>query len=208
VNFDDISQTWQSPNNRPTKAQLEDMKMNMESELRRRRRSNLGLLVISLCPLLFFTAKIVLHLVWPQPDHTPVDLSREWAVLPFFALPWIGWLVLAALQRTHSAQHHSYNASIAATVTALLDENRHQQTRHKLVCVLLALSVPALGLVVYQLRSVGKVGNEIIIPACVIYPLYVLGMVLWLRWHHVNRTVPRQRELESLLHDYNQPSHG
>jgi hypothetical protein len=63
-------------------------------------------------------------------------------------------------------------------------------------------SVPALAVVAYQLRSVGKAGNEILIPALVIYPLYVLGVLLWCGYYHRTKMLPRKRELESLLSEY------
>lgn len=204
MNFDDIRQTWQSSHNRPSGAELEKLKMNLITELRRQRRANTGLLVLTLCPLVFFTAKVILHLLSPAAGTTPVDLSREWAVLPFFALPWIGWFVLLGLQRRHAARHRSYEGSIVSSVAALLDETRTQRVRHNVVCILLGLSVPAVGLVVYQLRNVGKAGNEILLPTLVLYPAYVLAMVLWLYWHNVRKTQPREQELESLLREYRQ----
>jgi hypothetical protein len=66
----------------------------------------------------------------------------------------------------------------------------------------LLLSLPLLGGVVWQLRAVGKMGDEVLIPAFVLYPAYVVLMVGWIGWQYVRKTRPRQRELEALLSDY------
>jgi hypothetical protein len=55
---------------------------------------------------------------------------------------------------------------------------------------------------IWQLRAVGKVGDEILIPAFVIYPGYVALMVGWIAWEYTRKTRPRQQELEGLAADY------
>jgi hypothetical protein len=206
MNFDDIVKTWQSPHNRPNQAEMEKHKMNMISDLRKRRRSSLGLLLISLLPLLFVTGKLALHLIAPDPSLDKVDLSREWAVVPMFLLPWGTWLILARIQHTHHVKHPDYDRSIQSSVAALLDENRTERLRYRIVTTSLIASVPALAVVVYQLRSVGKVGNEVFIPAFVIYPLYVVGVVLWCAYYHRTKMLPRKRELETLMTEYTHPA--
>lgn len=202
MNFDDIQKTWHSPLNRPDRAELEKLKMNMIADLRKRRRSHLGLLLITLIPLLFVSLKIGHHLVAPDPSLDPVSLSREWAIVPMFVLPWVGWLIMARLQQTHHRKHADYDRSLQASVAALLDDNRVERLRYRIVTALLIISVPALALVVYQLRSVGKAGDEILIPALVIYPLYILGVVLGCSYYYRRRMLPRKHELESLMAQY------
>ena len=202
MNFDDIQQTWRSPHNAPSAAQIENDKMKFITDLRRRRRSSLGLICLVFIPLAFFTGKIVSHVLWPNPALDPVDLSREWGIIPFFALPWIGWMVLIYLHRRHEARHANYDRSIHASVAALLDENRTERVRYRLIAWLLITSVVLLALVVHQLRVVGKAGNEILIPALVIYPAYVVGMLVWFGFLHRRKLLPRKRELETLLQSY------
>src|SRR5687768_11789181 len=109
MNFDDIQQTWRSPHNAPSAAQMENEKMRFITDLRRRRRASFGLLCLTFIPMAFLTGKIFLHVLWPNPALDPVDLSREWGIIPFFALPWIGWLVLVYLHRRHHARHLNYD---------------------------------------------------------------------------------------------------
>jgi hypothetical protein len=202
MNFADIENVWRSPHNRPSPAAIEEIKMKFVTDLKKRRRSQLMLLLISFAPLAFFTGKILIHLLRPDPALDPVDLTREWGIVPFFALPWLGWLYLVYLYRGHRARHADYNRSVRAMVAALLDDNRMERRRQKAIGVLLVASALVLPLIVYQLRAVGKAGDEILIPALVIYPGYVLAVVVWAAVHHRRKLLPRKRELEALLASY------
>lgn len=202
MNFAEIQNTWHSPHNRPTAAERKEQHMKFIADLRRRRRSNLGLLGLTLVPLLFITGKVVLHVLWPDPALDAVDLRREWGIVPFFALPWIGWLFMVRLYRRHQANHADYASSICASVKALLDENRSERTRMKVIAGLLVASVLVLPLIVYQLRAVGKAGDEILIPAFVLYPAYVVLVLVWSGVNYRRKLQPRGRELEALLRAY------
>src|SRR5688572_25239869 len=204
MNFAEIQHAWQSPHNRPTAAQLEKDKMNFITDVRRRHRGQRIFLCLVLIPLVLITGKVVLHLLWPAPELDKVNLAREWAIIPFFALPWIGWLMMLGLHRQHRARNANYERSINASVAALLDENQTERTRYKFIAGLLICSVIVLPIIVFQLRAVGKAGDEILIPAFVIYPLYVAIMLGWFVYTFRKKLDPRKRELESLLASYNE----
>ncbi len=202
MNFDDIESVWRSPHNQPNATELEDHKMKLIAELRRRHRASRGLLWLTLIPLLFLTALIVRHVLWPDPALDKLDLSREWAVLPLFALPWAGWFIMLRLYLRHQTRHLDYDRSISASVAASLDENRTERTRYKVITGLLVASIPLVVLIVHQLRAVGKTGNEILLPAYVIWPAYVALMVGWFAWYYFRRLLPKQRQLEVLAQSY------
>jgi hypothetical protein len=204
MNFAEIQNTWQSPHNRPTAAQLEKDKMNFITDLRRRHRGNRIFLGLVLIPLVFITAKMVLHVFWPDPASDKVDLTSEWAIIPFFALPWIGWLLMLRLHLRHRARNANHERSITASVAALLDETRTERTRYKFIAALLIASVVVLPVIVFQLRAVGKAGDEIMVPALVVYPLYVLLMLVWFGYQFRRKLNPRKHELETLLKSYDQ----
>ena len=202
MNFADIENTWRSPHNRPTAAQLEKQKMEFVADLRRRRRGNLLFLTLIFSLMAFITGLLVRHVFWPDPALDPVDLAREWAIIPFFALPWIGWFLLVRLHWRHHASHPHSDASIRASIAALLDENRAERTRYMFTAGVLVASVLVLPVIVYQLMEVGKAGREIVIPALVIYPAYVVGMLIWSWFHHQRKLLPRKAELEALQKSY------
>lgn len=202
MSFAEIENVWRSPRNRPSAAELEKQKKEFVADLRHRRRRSLGLLCLTFLPLAFITGKLAAHVFWPDPRLDAVDLGREWGVLPFFALPWIGWFYLVRLHWRHHVEHAQDQRSIGASVAALLDENRAERTRCKAVGALLIASVVVLPLVVFQLRAVGKAGDEILLLAFVVYPAYVAGVLVWLAFHHRRKLKPRQHELETLLQAY------
>lgn len=202
MNLDDIESVWRSPHNQPSATELEQHKMKLVSELQCRRRASRGLLWISAVPLLFITIMIVKHALWPDPRHTPMNWEREWAVLPLLTLPWLGWFMMLRLFLRHQRSHPDYERSISASVAASLDENRTERTRYHVLAGLLIGSIPMLLLVVQQLRAVGKAGDEILLPAMVIWPAYVLVMVAWFGWYYFRQLLPRKRQLEELARAY------
>lgn len=202
MNFAEIEKTWRSPHNRPAPAQLEEIKMQFVTDLKRRHRGNLLLLALVFALMAFFTGKLALHILWPDPALAKVNLTREWGVVPFFALPWMGWLALVFIYRRHRRRHPDFAKSIRASAAAALDENRMERTRYKVIGALLIASALLLPLVVHQLRDVGKAGDEILIPAFVIYPAYVLGTIVWVIRYYRHKLLPRKRELETLLASY------
>lgn len=204
MNFADLEKTWQSAHNRPSTAELENTKMKFVTDLKKRRRGNLLLLWLVFSLLAFLTAKVALHVLWPDPSLDKVDLTREWAIIPFFALPWIGWIYLVHLHRRHQTRHPDYDTSVRASVAALLDENRSERARYKFIAGLLVVSALGLPVIVHQLRSVGKVGDEIMIPAYALYPAYVLITLIWAYFHDRKKLQPRKLELEALLKSYEQ----
>jgi hypothetical protein len=202
MNFADIETMWHSPLNRPNPAQLEKQKMEFVADLKRRRRGNLLFLGLIFSLLVFITGLLGQHILWPDPALDRVDLSREWGIFPFFALPWAGWLYMVRLHWQHQAAHPHSDVSISASLAALLDENRAERTRYKVVAGLLVASVLVLPVVVYQLMEVGKAGREIVIPAFLVYPAYVVAILAWSWHHHQRKLLPRKLELEALLKSY------
>lgn len=176
--------------------------MKFITDLRNRRRGNRLFLWLIFSLLVFLTGKVVLHVLWPDPALDKVDLTREWAIIPFFALPWIGWLFMVRLHRQHGIRHPDYENSINASVVALLDENRSERSRYKVIAGLLVASILILPVIVHQLRAVGKAGDEILLPAYVGWPLYVLFVLVGSFFYYRRKLLPRKRALEALLKSY------
>src|SRR5215213_1599779 len=113
MNFAEIENTWRSPQNRPTPAQLEEIKMKFVTDLNKRHRGTVAFMGLLGTALLFMTGRIILHLLWPNPGSSTVNFSEEWALIPFFALPWIGWIIMVRRYRRHRAEHPNYESSIS-----------------------------------------------------------------------------------------------
>jgi len=206
MNFADIENTWRSRHNRPSAAELEEMKMKFATDLRARRRTFSIWIAIVLGALAVFTVRLAWFIVAPAPGQDGFDLGREWGALVLFALPWCAGIFFLRRFLRHRAQHADYARSIAASVRAALDENRLAQTRTKVVSVLLIATALLLPLIVHQLRAVGKAGDEILLPAYVLFPAFVVIELLVLRYYLRRKLVPRQQELEAVLRDYETPA--
>lgn len=202
MNFDEIESVWRSPHNQPSATELEQHKMKLVTELHRRHRVSRRLLGLTLLPLLFITFMIVRHAFWPDPARPAINWEREWALLPFLTLPWLGWFILLRLHLRHQRKHPDYERSISASVAASLDENRTERTRCQIITGLLVASIPLLLLIVHQLRAVHKAGDEILVPAYVIWPVYVAAVSGWFGWHYFRRLLPKKRQLEELAQAY------
>lgn len=202
MNFAEIENLWRSPHNRPSAAEMEQQKMQFVTLLQKRRQAAFRLLAFTAIPLAFITVGAISHLLSPRPGLDRVDLGAEWALVPFLLLPLVGWGVMLRLYRGHRARHADYAGSVQASVRALLDENRTEQARSKWIMGLLLGSVALLPFIVGQLQAAGKAGDEILVPAYVIYPTYVAGMVAWTIFTLRRRLQPRERELEALVKSY------
>jgi hypothetical protein len=76
------------------------------------------------------------------------------------------------------------------------------RSRVKSAAILHGVILVLLPLVVWQLRAVGKAGDEILLPAFVLWPLLAAGILFAMYWHYTRKLLPRKRELEGLLKSY------
>ncbi len=202
MNFADIENVWRSPHNRPSAAELEQQKMNLTTDLRRRHRSFVIFIAVVTGALVLLTGRMLLFALWPDPASDRFDFAQEWSFLLLLALPWAAALLFIRQYRRHRARHADYERSIAESVRALLDENRLSSARLKVVAILHGALLIMLPLVVYQLRAVGKAGDEILVPAFVVWPAVALGIGGGLLYHYRRKLVPERRRLEGLLAAY------
>ncbi|MGH8018892.1 MAG: hypothetical protein ACREIA_11460 [Opitutaceae bacterium] len=175
--------------------------MKFVSELRRRRRGFVVFIIWVIAVLSIITGRLAFHLLRPDPASDTIDPAREWGAFLFLGLPWIVAIVLAWRHLRHRSRHARFERSIADCLRALLDENRVAQFAHRAVVLLHLAMLLVVPVVVYQLRAAGKAGGEILVPAFVIWPIIVLGIVAAMHWRYRRKLLPRQLELESLLRD-------
>ncbi|MBL9211969.1 MAG: hypothetical protein JNL92_16035 [Opitutaceae bacterium] len=176
--------------------------MQLITDLRRRRRGFVLHLSLVVAMLSVVTSLTVRHLLSPDPALDPIDLAREWGALVLLALPWAAAVLFVRQSWRHFAGHPRADHSIRASIRALLDENRLSRIRVKVVALLHGLVLLVLPVVVFQLRAVGKAGDEILVPAFVLWPLLAAGIGGALWYHDRKKLLPRKRELEALLGAY------
>lgn len=202
MNFAEIENTWRSPHNQPTAAEQEQTKMKFLTDLRRRHRGFKIWMATVLAALVYFSARFIYFVVADDPTRDGFDVGREWSVLVLFALPWVAAIFFTREFRRYRARHPNYERTIAESLRAALDETRLSVFRLKVIAGLLAAIVLLMPVIVFQLRAVGKVGDEVLLPAFVIFPLFVLIELGAFVWYFRREVQPRKRELEALLMTY------
>lgn len=201
MSYDELERAWRSPRNRPTPADLAADRQRFTEELDRKRRGVKLFLFVVFAVLTGFTVRVLAAALWPAQGRE-IDVAREWAPLLFLALPWLGAIFLARRVARHEREHGHPERSLADSVRALLDENHVSRARLRVVATLHAVMLVTLPLVVWQLRAVGKAGDEIVLPAFVGWPLIAAAILVAMWWHDRRKLVPRQHQLEQLLRDY------
>jgi hypothetical protein len=200
MNFADLEKTWRSPLNRPDPAALELMKQSFLAEHDRRRQAGKRFLFIVVGVLTVITLRFLGVALWLRGSGQ-VDFAREWGAVLFLLIPWVGIVIIARHLARHDREH-GRAGTIADGIRALLAENRVSRLRLRVVAGLHGAGLLILPVVVYQLRAVGKAGDEILVPAFVLWPLIVAGILSAMWWHDRRKLAPRRRELESLLKSY------
>ena len=206
MNFADIEQTWRSPPNRPDVGQLETEKMNVVQTLHRRDRGFAIGLTLIFSALIVITATIVRkEIVGTVPV---MDYGREWSVLLLLSLPWLGALWMVRRYRRQLAQQGDYTRSIAASVRALVAQNRFAQARARIILVLQAVCVPILALVIHQLQDVEKMRPHEAASAAALFGMVLTISFVGVWWNYARRLRPEQRRLETVLAGYDEAGAG
>jgi len=201
MNFADIQNAWQSPQNRPSQAELEKQKMEFIRTLHRRDRGFVIGLTLIFAGLVGMTLLILRNEMRGGPGDT-IDFSREWSSVVFFALPWLGALWILLRYRRMLAKHGDYTASVADSLRALLAQNRFAQAKTRLILTLEVIAVPVVALVIHQLQSVDKMRPHEAKSAAILFGgamLMAIGFMLWELWGKLR---PEQKRLETILRSY------
>lgn len=200
MNYAELEQAWRSPLNRLTPAEIAALHARLTGDLRRRRRGTALFLAVVIGGLTLITGRFAWWMI--GPGRAEFDPVREWGAVTFLCLPWLAAVGLAVAYWRHRSRHPDLSAPLAGIVRALLDENRVARSRCRAVAWLQGTALILLPVVVWQLRAAGKAGDEILVPAFVIWPLIAGGVLFGLR-RHVRRTLePRRLELEGLLGEW------
>jgi len=198
MNFDDIEKMWRSPQNALSPAGLARQKTELEQKLRREYR---GFLIVTGAGSIWLLLCVGAFLRYLASGGA-FELQREWGAVVLFALPLFAAVLFFRQYYRHRTAHAGYGGSIAATVRALLDENRLAQTRIKVIGAMYVIMTLLAPLIVNQLLEAGKVRPREVASMAVVFGAIVLIGGGGLVWEFRRNLRPRQRELQTILQSY------
>lgn len=157
MKIEQLDNIWQSAENQPSTEELNCLHARFAESIRRRDRRFAIFIGTVLIVLAGFTVMVLSNILGVGGPGRKIDLTREWALLPFLLLPWIGALLLLRRHRQAQRAHPDYEQTILATLRAARQRTLAAVTRTKTILVLQILSLPLGALCVWQLHAAGKV---------------------------------------------------
>ena len=198
MNFERLEQAWNSHANDPPRAAIAYLTEEIMDDLKKRRRRIVGLLTIGALALAAETALVVAAAL----DDGVMDLGREWGALLPFGLAWVVLLILVHQFRRHLDRHPDPHLSMPATLAALIDFNRGEMSRIRIMAVAFAALSASLVVAVGQLESVGKMTAGNVRDMAIVFGLFFAGLGVYGAWRYFKVLRPEHDRLVRLRNDY------
>ena len=198
MNFERLEQAWNSHANDPPRAAMAYLTEEVMEDLKVRRRRLTGILTIGALALMAETGLIVSAAI----DHDVMDLGREWGALLPFALGWAVLLLMFRHLRRHLGQYPDPHLSMPATLAALIDFNRGEMWRIRLMAVAFAVLSVTLVVAVGQLEAVGKMTAGNVRDMGILFGLLVASLGAYGAWRYFKVLKPEHDRLVRLRQDY------
>ena len=198
MDFERLEQVWNSHANDPPSAAVAYLTEEIMDDLKKRRRQIAGLLAIGAVALAAQTALVVAAAV----DDRVMDLGREWGTLLPFGLAWVVLLVVLRQHRRHLGRHPDPHLSMPATLAALIDFNRGEMARIRIMAVAFAALAAALVVAVGQLEGVGKMTAGNVRDMGILFGVLVASLGAYGAWRYFGVLRPEHDRLVRLRDEY------
>jgi hypothetical protein len=199
MDFERLERAWRSSANSPSEAAQTYLMEEMMETLKKRRRDFRGFIGLTAIVLTAWTMKIGYDVI---VNPFPFELSREWAALPLFMLPWAALFFVAAQHRRHMDAFPDPYRSTPDTLRALIDENDMAQARTRWMGAITLLCIGLLALMLGQLMSVGKMTAQNVLQGSILFGTIFAGIWTYYIWHYFRKLKPEGERLRRLLADY------
>lgn len=200
MSMNDIENAWRSPRNQPTPEEIERERAKCLAKLRNRQRGFYVCMALVFTWLTIFTGAMIRHWLWPDAAKNAILFSREWAIVPLLALPWIAAIGFVIQYRRRSRQVPA-SGSIADSLRALAAQARLSAGRKKTILWMHLVSTPLLALSVMQIYAAGKARPNEVASMALVFVVLVGTSVAALAYdlRRGRREIDR---LESLVQEY------
>lgn len=199
MNFERLERAWRSSANSPSEAAKTYLMEEMMEALKKRRRDFRGFTMLIGLTLTGWTLKIVYDVIF-RPF--PFDISREWAALPLFLLPWAALVFIGVQHKRHMHAFPDPYRSTPDTLRALIDENDVAQARTRWMAGMTALCIVLLAVMLGQLMSVGKMSGQNVFQGSILFGTIFAGIWVYHGWHYFRKLRPEGERLRRLFADY------
>jgi Na+/proline symporter len=200
MNFEALEAAWRSSTNRPSAAASAYVLSEVSGELRRRRAELRRLLAFATVSLTMPLALLAYDIATGRSDV--IDLSREWALIPFAFIPFVVVALIWRRRLAHLRRHPHADSTLIGAFRALLDENAGARARIHLIGGAMALFVPLLAVMLNQLEAVGKMEPAHMVQAGIVLGGGLAAGAVWMAVKYVGRLLPERRQLEALIRQY------
>ncbi len=202
MNYAELLQTWSSPSNRPSPAEIERQKWICASTLARRRRGFVAMMATPALVLTSISAWWLWRVAFAGSAPGALAFGREWAAPLLLAMTWGLFVLFVRGQAMHLRRHPEPGASILGGLRALHDDNRRSQQRVKSAAWLHLACLPVLSLALRQLEAADKIQPREFVSALVFFGA-VAGLSIAGLWVFLAcKLRPEGRRLGALLHAY------
>ena len=202
IDFARLEEAWRSSANNPAAAANAYLMQDLAATLKVRRASARSLLVFAGAALGIQLGFFAYSLLTGRGDA--IDWSREWAIVPFFAIPVVVLGLIWRRYRAHMRRHPEIRAALPDAFRALLDENAFARLRVKVIAGSYVVVVPVLAWLIQQLGEVGKMEPRHQQQMGIIFGAALSVGAAYLAFKYFSQLVPERRRLESLLRQYDQ----
>lgn len=198
MDFERLKTVWQSASNAPSLSEAERLKTRFVRDLQRRHRVFIGFMAWVFSALSFCTGSVLYNILITQK----VNLAREWAVILALTILWAFAIQFLFQFRRHNRNHSHHGESVVNALRAALSENRLACSRARRIGLIYLFCIPALALAIHQLREAEKMDGKEIVSMLVVFGIALAISGGWTAFHYYRKLLPRTKEIESLLRDY------
>ena len=200
MNFETLQAAWRSNANAPSAAASATLLQEATATLKRRRAELNGLIAFACVMLAVPVLLAGLDALTGQVDA--IDLAREWALVPFVAIPIAVLVLVVRRQKLHESRHAAADATLLSVFRALLDENAAARWRTFLIGGAIVVFAPLLVVMLGQMGQTGKMSPQNIEQAGIVMGAALALSLAVMAVRYVTRLLPERRRLEALIAQY------
>jgi len=202
IDFARLEEAWRSSANNPAAAANAYLMQDLAATLKQRRDNVRGPMVLAGAALGINLALFTYSLITGRGD--PIDWSREWAVVPFFAIPVVVLGLIWRRYQAHVKRHPDIRAALPEVFRALLDENAFARLRIKIIALAYVVVIPVLVWLIVQLGDVGKMEPRHQQQMGIVFGAILSVGAAYMAFKYFSQLVPERRRLEALLGQYHE----